>query len=149
MKPKDFDIFTAPLKSIKVLKLLNDALKEHERDILDLQKEQMSAGLAERGDDIQPAYSPVTIEKKKLKGQEWEHVTLKDTGAFYADQYVKFMSSQFEITSRNRKRKKLVEKYQGNRGGDIFGLTPESREELCRIILPLLQYYYQEKLLKK
>lgn len=148
MRAEDFN-FVRKLKQINLRAIYRNVVKEHERDALDLQKEQMSAGIADQGDDIEPGYRPRTIELKKAKGQETGHVTLQDTGAFYRGQYVKFSIDHFEITSRNRKRNKLVLKYHGNKGGDIFGLAPESKEVFGAMILPDLQREFREKALKK
>jgi len=148
MRPENFN-FARKLKSINLRAIYRNAIKEHERDILDLQKEQMSAGLADQGDDIEPGYRPRTIELKKAKGQETDHVTLQDTGAFYRGQYVKFAVDHFELTSRDRKRNKLVRKYHGNRGGDIFGLAPESKEVLGAMILPDIQDEFRDRLLSQ
>lgn len=147
MRPEQFN-FIKPLKSINLNAILRNELKEAESDIIDLQKEQMSAGLADKGDEIQPGYTKKTREIKGKKGQPTDRVTLKDTGAFYRDQYVKYSVQHFEITSRNRKRLRLIDKYHGNRGGDIFGLSEESRIILAKSILPRIQNIFRERALK-
>lgn len=147
MRPEQFN-FVKSLKNINLRAILRNVLKEEESDILDLQKEQMSAGLADKGDEIQPGYTKKTREIKQKKGQPSDRVTLKDTGAFYRDQYVKYSVEHFEITTRNRKRLKLIDKYHGNRGGDIFGLSEESRMILVRSILPIIQRLYRERALR-
>lgn len=147
MRAEQFN-FVKNIKKVNLRAILRNVLKEHERDILDLQKEQMSAGLADMGDEIQPAYRDRTIQLKKAKGQENDHVTLRDTGSFYRKQYAKFSVDHFEITSSDRKRLKLLRKYSGNRGGDIFGLAPESKAVLADMIKPEIQNEFKDKVLK-
>lgn len=147
MRESDFN-FIKPLKSINLNAILRNALREEERDILDLQQEQLSAGLADAGDELIPGYAKKTLQNKRAKGQPDDRVTLKDTGAFYRGQYVKYSIDHFEITSRDRKRKKLTDKYHGHQGGDVFGLTPENKAILMSTILPIFQDEYRERALK-
>jgi hypothetical protein len=147
MKAEDFN-FVKKLKSINLRAIYRNAIKEHEQDIVDLQQEQLSAGLADQGDELQPGYRPRTIENKLAKGQPVDRVTLKDTGEFYRKQYVKYSIDKFEISSRDRKRNKLVNKYTGNRGGDVFGLTPSSKTILAEMIKPDIQEEFRERVFK-
>ena len=152
MNKRDLMVVSArQLTEDSLKKILNNALKEHEHDILDMQKEQLSGGLLDKGDEIAPPYAKKTIEKKKAKGQEVDRVTLNDTGSFYRKQYVKYSKDHFEITSRDRKRNKLVRKYDGGGrlGGDVFGLTEENREMLRDMLLPELQILIKDKLFRK
>lgn len=137
------------LKKVNLRAILRNAIKEHERDALDLQKEQMSAGIADQGDEIQPSYRPKTIALKLAKGQPVDRVTLRDTGKFYRGQYIKYSVDKFEITSRDRKRNKLVNKYEGNRGGDIFGLTPANKKYFGQMIKPEILDEYRYRALKE
>lgn len=147
MKAEDFN-FVKKLKSINLRAICRNAIKEHEQDIVDLQQEQLSAGLADQGDELQPGYRPRTIENKLAKGQPVDRVTLKDTGEFYRKQYVKYSIDKFEISSRDRKRNKLVNKYTGNRGGDVFGLTPSNKIILGEMIKPDIQDEFRERVFK-
>jgi hypothetical protein len=132
-------------------RIILNAVKEQESDVLDLQKDQLNAGLLDKGDAIEPPYAPFTVQKKKKKGQDADRVTLRDTGSFYNKQYVKFHRESFEITSRDRKTQKLKRKYdgRGRLGGDVFGLTDESKMLLGRAILPLIQHEVRDRLFKK
>lgn len=147
MKAEDFN-FVKKLKSINLRAIYRNAIKEHEQDIVDLQQEQLSAGLADQGDELQPGYRPRTIENKLAKGQPVDRVTLKDTGEFYRKQYVKYSIDKFEISSRDRKRNKLVNKYTGNRGGDVFGLMPVNKIILAEMIKPEIQNEFRERVFK-
>jgi hypothetical protein len=131
--------------------IILNAVKEQESDVLDLQKGQLNAGLLDKGDAIEPPYAPYTVEKKKKKSQPVDRVTLRDKGDFYNKQYVKFHRTSFEITSRDRKTQKIKRKYdgRGRLGGDIFGLTEESKVLLGQAILPLIQYEVRQRLFKK
>lgn len=148
MKASDFVILSKKLKRIDLERILRDILKRSEHDIIDLQQEQLSAGIADKGDDIYPAYTKNTIERKKKKGQPFDRVTLKDRGAFYRRMHAKFAKDHFELTSSNGKKSNLVDKYHGVRGGDIFGLTQENREFLVFRILPEIKQKYREQLEK-
>lgn len=56
-------------------------------------------------------YTERTIKNKIYKGQPYDRVTLKDTGAFYKDFYVECDSEGFTIRSSNNKADELEEKY--------------------------------------
>ena len=78
-------------------------------------------------------YRPYTIEQKKKKGQPYDRVTLRDTGAFEKSFAIKIGRNEFYIDSDDWKTEKLVKKY----GEEIFGLTDENLNELKeKIILP-------------
>lgn len=149
---KQLMVVSAKLLNEQTFKrIILNAVKEQESDVLDLQKGQLNAGVLDKGDAIEPPYAPYTVAKKKKKSQDTDRVTLRDTGSFYNKQYVKFHRDSFEITSRDRKTQKLKRKYdgRGRLGGDIFGLTEESKLILGRAIMPLIQYEVRARLLKK
>lgn len=72
-------------------------------------------------------YSNLTIEIKKEKGQPTNRVTLRDEGDFHASFYVGTLPDAFYIYATDDKTEKLEKKY----GSAIFGLTPDSRNELA------------------
>ena len=85
--------------------------------------------------DYQP-YSPVTVEEKRLRGQPYNRVTLRDTGDFESSFYIRYMDDGFEITASDWKTDDLVRKY----GREIFGLNRENLDDLARsYILPFLR----------
>lgn len=150
MRKRDLMVIKTNQVTIERLKkIVINAVKEQTADVIDLQKEQLSAGILDMGDEIKPPYRPKTIEKKRKKGQPTDRVTLYDKGAFYRNIYAKF-SDVIEISSRNQKAAKLKAKYDGGQfGGDIFGLTPGNKEFLKEIIRPLIEDAIRDLVIKK
>lgn len=70
-------------------------------------------------------YAPMTIQLKKQKGQPYDRVTLKDTGAFYNGFRVDANKDNFNITSDDSKTQTLLDRW-----GNIFGLTDENRSKI-------------------
>lgn len=75
--------------------------------------------------DYQP-YSPMTMEIKRMKGQPYDRVTLRDTGDFHQSFRVEATLKDFVISADDWKAEKLKKKY----GKGIFGLTEENLREL-------------------
>lgn len=156
MKKKSIDQFPfvrkiRKIKKVNLTSIVRNALREHERDILDLQKEQLSAGVADMGDEIRPRYARRTIRYKKKKGQPYDRVTLRDKGGFYRRMFIRFRArdkADFTISSSDRKRAKLEGRYHGQRGGHIFGLAPQNKLYLSRgILLPEIQRDFKDKII--
>lgn len=85
-------------------------------------------------------YTDKTISIKSGKGQRVDHVTLKDTGEFYASFTLYVGDSYFEIDANTIKEGR---DYSGDKYGDdlttrwgegILGLTQESKDELSEWI---------------
>lgn len=81
-------------------------------------------------------YSEVTIGIKKSKRQRYDHMTLKDTGAFYESMVVKVEQDGFIIDADTIKVAwdgaiDLLDVY----GEDILGLNKENKELLREIVL--------------
>ncbi len=117
-----------------------ECVRENEAVVIDANAEEQ---LFERGEnrlgvsiaDYQP-YSPVTVEEKRLRGQPYNRVTLRDTGDFESSFYIRYMDDGFEITASDWKTDDLVRKY----GREIFGLNRENLDDLARsYILPFLR----------
>lgn len=115
--------------------ILDDELKKevmrHEEVILDMVRSQLyDEGITGKGVSIM-SYEPYairTIKRKIKKGQPYDRVTLKDTGAFYDSLYVEFDEKGFYVTSTDDKAKFLLAKY----GTSIFRLTDENLSILLR-----------------
>lgn len=73
-------------------------------------------------------YTPFTVAMKKQKGQPYDRVTLRDTGAFHGSFTIVFDPDSFYLTSTDPKTEELIEKY----GPEIFGLTPVNEEGIAR-----------------
>jgi hypothetical protein len=102
-----------------------EAMHDTAKEYVALQQDQMFSGLTESGDSILPAYTKRTVEIKKKKGQPYDRVTLKDTGAFYKDMFLDVRESEFVIDSADPKSGALQKKY----GKEIFGLTESNQSD--------------------
>lgn len=116
------------------------SVRENEAVVIDMNAEEQ---LFERGEnrlgvsiaDYRP-YSPVTIEEKRMRGQPYNRVTLRDTGDFESSFYIRYSGDSFEITASDGKTDDLVRKY----GKEIFGLNRDNLDELIRTyMLPFLR----------
>lgn len=87
-----------------------------------MQREQLWSGETALGTPIMPSYTPFTVMMKQKKGQPYERVTLRDTGAFYDGIFVKRQGNELVFGSTDGKTGKLTEKY----GEAIFGLKMEA-----------------------
>ena len=114
-------------------KIFQEVIKENESVIVDMNAETQlfEKGVNALGVSISSyrPYSDKTVEIKKMKGQPFNRVTLRDTGDFHSAFFVRVSRENFSIDSTDWKTKKLVKKY-GDRDGDIFGLTDENLSEL-------------------
>lgn len=113
------------LNRFDIRREVQDVIISTEKDITDLNRRQMFAGIRSSGTEIKPAYAPYTVLVKDQKGQPSDRVTLKDTGDFYDSMFVDVNSATFDIDASDPKTDALVKKY----GVRIFGLTKESRGE--------------------
>ena len=114
-------------------KIFQEVIKENENVIIDMNAENQlfKKGVNALGVSISSyrPYSDKTVEIKKMKGQPFDRVTLRDTGDFHSAFFVRVSRENFSIDSTDWKTKKLVKKY-GDQKGDIFGLTDENLTEL-------------------
>ena len=78
------------------------------------------------------SYSPLTIMYKKMKGQRYDHVTLKDTGEFYNSWRVTVTVNEVGFDADDQKDDTaLFEVY----GVDVLGLTDENMQYLKEMIV--------------
>lgn len=131
------------LKSINVIKMLDEALTETAEFIVDLNRDQ----LYEKGDidvnypTLKEHYAPGTIKQKKRSAQykKTEFVTLRWTGEFYESFVVEIRDKDFLIRATDPKWNFLEEsKNFGNRFSNALGLTEESKDKLREKILPIM-----------
>ena len=121
---------------------VKEELLENEAIIIDMNVEDQ---LFEKGitsnnvriDSYAP-YAPLTLVIKRAKGQPTSRVTLRDEGDFHSSFYLDFTDDSFTIKASDEKAEYLEFAY----GSDIFGLTPENKEELT-------EYYLKPALLAK
>lgn len=97
-------------------------------------------------------YTPYTIEIKRLKGQPYNHITLKDTGDFY-DSFVAFVdnSADIQISSDPIKTDALTGLTTDltiRYGEKIIGLTEENIDVINKKILLPVQKYIKRNIFK-
>lgn len=113
-------------------------VEENEHVIIDMNTENLFEGRNAKNrtlESIGGPYAPKTIEFKKLKGQPYDRVTLKDTGDFYEGFFVKPLKRGWQLGSKDAKTNKLKEDW----GEDIFGNTDADEQEINKeYILPEL-----------
>lgn len=124
-------------------KVLNSIIKGLEKDILDLNRDQMyEDGILDVNDpgSIQ-YYAPSTIKNKtrRAKYKRVDHITLKWEGDFHKDLKIKYEADQFTIVSDDVKWKNWLEPQ--DRFKNALGLTEES--------LSLLRDWVREKLIER
>jgi hypothetical protein len=118
-----------------------EAINDTAGQYINLQKEQMFAGINEEGFPIQPPYAARTVAIKKKKGQPTDRVTLKDTGDFYSDMFLDVRDNDFVIDSADSKTDELLKKY----GEEIFGLTEKNQDQYVE---ENLEPVFQERIQK-
>jgi len=120
--------------------------------IADLQAIQLFSGIDSQGEQIQLkdngpwayGYRPYTMVRKAQKGQPYDRVTWRDTGALYRSLYTAFSSGQFRVMSRSEQGK--YDEMIDRSGDEVIGLTESSRLEFAEdVLLPA----FKEVLLKK
>lgn len=91
-------------------------------------------------------YTPYTVEIKKQKGQRTDHITLKDTGAFYNSFKVTVNSRGFTIIADDRSKYDvpLTDEF----GIDILGLTEDNKSWLYDFLIDKYLDYVERKLLQ-
>jgi hypothetical protein len=112
-------------QSLPIPQMIRETIEENQSIIEDKQIAQLEAGIYPDGGPILPEYTDFTIEIKKIKGQPYDRVTLKDTGDFYRGIKLDLSSDSFTLDSSDNKTGKIVDKY-----GDVFGLSEQSKTEL-------------------
>lgn len=116
------------IKSLSISELASDSINETSETAADLNAMQMFQGIRSDGKEINPQYSPFTVEQKKKKGQVTDRVTLRDTGSFYEGLVLKANKDTISFFSTDEKSDKLEKKY----GKQIFGLTNENKKEYVK-----------------
>ncbi|MFD2936320.1 hypothetical protein [Spirosoma flavum] len=126
--------FVAPLLLITpdlINRVMAEVVEANSAFIENLNRAQLFDGKRADGTDITPDYTEVTVFLKKEKGQRSDRVTIRDTGAVYESIFTQVFSDSFELEADDPKVPALVAKY-----GNLFGLTPESKDKLIAHIKP-------------
>lgn len=117
------------------------AITETEGEFVELNQQQMYAGVNNDGSDINPQYKARTVRIKNEKGQPTDRVTLKDTGAFYEGMGLEIAGDTIKEFSTDPKNDSLVQKY----GPEIFGLGGTYKKEYVQDNLrPVFQQKIEE-----
>lgn len=137
--------FESHIKAVETFRdnqneIVLNIVSDFEKFIIDMNRQQLFTGMLTDYKDIEPAYRPFTVKKKKAKGQPYKRVTLKDTGDFYGDFYIEYGPKHFEIGSEDEKTLSLIAKYTDK----IFGLTDDHLYELIKKIKPELQKEFRQ-----
>lgn len=112
-------------EAIDLVELTADSMEANNEQVVDLNREQMEAGIYKEGSPIQPQYSNFTVQQKRFEGKPFDRVTLRNTGEFRSKMYLVIRGNEFDVNSTDWKTPDLVAKYNGS--GDIFGLTSENK----------------------
>ena len=123
-----------------------EQVKPFEPEIVELNTEDQLylQGIDGAGKKLEPAYRPLTLQLKRIKGQRVDHVTLQDEGDFHGAYHLLFQSTRFAIVNDDAKAAKLERKY----GPDIFGLTDENVQEVRVLIREPFLEFMRKKLIK-
>lgn len=126
------------LKAINLNKLLDDSLRAKEKDILDLNRDQMfEDGIMNVKTEKTERYSPATIRaKKKAPFSRTKHITLKWTGDFHKRLELLIFAKKIVISSKNIVWGKWLETQE--RFENALGLTENSIKKTRDIIKPEL-----------
>ena len=102
-----------------------DILENEEKEMAEINREQLDDGEYTTGNDITPAYTSLTVSIKKAKGQRFDKVTLRDTGNFHNSISYDVVDNSVIISASDSKTAKLNRKYRRKKGREIYGLQPE------------------------
>ena len=126
------------LKGFDVRAVVVETITETAPDIIKLNQGQLFIGRRADGHQIEPEYADITVRLKKLKGQPYDRVTLRDTGAFWDEIIVRnITANSYTVDDTNEKSDRLIKKY----GGQILGLSKASKSEeyIPNYFFPLLK----------
>lgn len=131
--------------------LVENSLIDTAPDYVDLQRQQLFAGVQSDGKEIQrigakyKGYAPSTIKIKEKKGQPTDRVTLKDTGDFYFETFADARPEGFIVGSADNKSEKLQRDY----GEKIFGLADPSKQTYVDKLRPVAVKQLTDQLNKR
>jgi hypothetical protein len=115
------------LVGIELGMILDSAVKDLTSEIVELNtRDQLWKGIDSTGKPLPTPYSTAYEKKKRRMGVPTNVRNLFLTGEFYSDFKLEIASEYYRLFSSAEHQKWLVHHY----GGDIYGLTPESREKL-------------------
>lgn len=130
-----FDKLTETLKTLPMEAIVERAAYRQDDLMVDLNIEQLTAGIKSTSVPIVPPYRPRTIIIKKKKGQPTDRVTLQDTKDFVRSIRVKNFPRKKELVAYDYKSEPLQEKYKP----EILGLTDQNLGKVRDNMVPLMQ----------
>lgn len=113
------------LRRVDVEKTAEDGILQTEKEFIEKQTEQLFEGFMADGSSIEPPYAASTVKRKKKKGQPYDRVTFKDTGAYYEKMGITLDNDIIRIGSEVPYEKHITDRS----GTGIYGLTEENRKE--------------------
>ena len=116
-----YDNWNELYKMVEILAV--DAMQDAAEKAEDLNREQLYDFGVKASGELLPDYKPSTVAIKRRKGQIYDHMTLKDTGAFHKSFSLKREKDGVEMLASDAKTGELIERY----GKDILGLTDGSK----------------------
>lgn len=122
------------LKGAAMETIVAKAVAKKSKLLIELNQQQLDAGMDAEGNRITPEYAPSTVKSKKRKGQVFDRVTVKDKGNWRAAIDVRNQKSKVEIINTDPKNDKLEEKY-----GELLGVDEKGIEIVSHAILPDIQ----------
>lgn len=135
MNDSIFDTLIKRLQTLPMEGIVERAVDRQDNTIIDLNIEQLSAGIRADGSKIDPPYRPRTLIIKAKKGQRTDVVTLQDTKDFVHAIRIRNFTRQKELYSQDEKSEDLQNKYKP----EIFGLTNKNLSIIRRNMLPLMR----------
>ena len=123
--------------------IIIDLVRENEKMLIQMNVDNLFAGIDNEGKRIVPPYKPSTIKRKKRKGQPFNRVTTRDEGNHHESIFIKYSDDEFELDAADFKKQYLVRKY----GEELYGLTEENLGTLKKIIEERLLEEVRKKIL--
>jgi len=134
--------FVNALERLDTDKIYLQAVRELSEMALDLNRFQLYAEGIDSTERSLGQYSESTKRRKRAKGDEYGHITLRDTGSFQDKFFLDAKSFPVFIDSKDQKTSILEQKY----GPKILGLTPSNTEEFKIEVMKLYKQKVHQKI---
>jgi 3-methyladenine DNA glycosylase AlkD len=134
--------FIKAIKSFDIEKACNEALKQNEKKILDINREQLIEGKFSNDKPIRPKYaSKKYAAKKQSMNSRPKYGTpdLKLTGDFHKSLYLDGIT----VKSNDKKAKQLEHKYNSYISS-MYGINTKFVKEIRKLTLPEVQKKFKE-----
>ena len=126
-----YDNWNELYKMVEILAV--DAMQDAAEKAEDLNREQLYDFGVKASGELLPDYKQSTIRYKQRMGQVYDHMTLRDTGAFHKSFSLKREKDGVEMLASDAKTGELMQRY----GKDILGLTDGSKVVYFGIVRPV------------